>query len=103
MAERYDLTTHYESKKGIAAAAELPVGRCTVFKTNGVFTENFIGMGTIAENLHRDNLCRTQIRVIMDKNEDIDALLRRPIANHHLSLPGEHKADLDAFVNFILP
>ena len=103
MAERYDLTTHYESKKGLATAAELPVGRCTVFKTNGIFTENYIGLGTIEENLHRDNLCRTQIRVRMDEDQDIEYLLRRPIANHQIILPGEFKTDLEAFISFVLP
>lgn len=99
MPESYTLTTHYESGTGIALAGQIPLGSCTVLKTDGVFLNNFVCRGEIVENLHECNLCRTQIRIKMDC--DMEYFLKRPIANHHVVCCGDCKEDFERFFAMI--
>ena len=82
------LTTHFESGLGVALAGELPLGPCTVFKTQADFSRYYAASGTILENLHECNLCRTQIRVHLP--DGTDYFTKNPIANHQHICCGDH-------------
>lgn len=82
------LTTHFESGLGVALAGELPLGPCTVFKTQADFSRYYAASGTILENLHECNLCRTQIRVHLPGGTDY--FTKNPIANHQHICCGDH-------------
>lgn len=95
MPENYHLMTHYESGIGVAIQGDLTHDRYTVFKMADDF-KTFVAMeGTLVENLHEADMCRTQIKLRLD--DDVDYFLKRPIANHHMIVRGEHKALLEAF------
>ena len=58
--------------------------------------QDFVAMeGTLIENLHEENMCRTQIRLQMD--EPLEYFLTHPIANHHMVVKGEHKELIENF------
>lgn len=88
MPVRCSLTTHFESGLGVALAGELPLGPCTIFKTQADFSRYYAASGTILENLHESNLCRTQIRVSLP--EGTDYFTQYPIANHQHICCGDH-------------
>lgn len=96
MPDKYELLTHYESGIGVAIAADLPKDRCTIFKTKEDFKEFVALEGTLTDNLHEGDMCRTQVRIALD--EPLDYFLTRPIANHHMIVMGEHKELVRTFM-----
>ncbi len=97
MPKKYTLMTHYESGIGLAISADLSEERYTLFKMKENFQDYVAMEGTLTQNLHEDDMCRTQIRLRMD--EPLDYFLKRPIANHHMVVRGEHKELIAAFLN----
>jgi L-fucose isomerase-like protein len=96
MAAAYSIRSHFESGLGVAIAGTIPVGPCTVFRFGGErLNRLFIREGTIEEAAHRDDLCRTQVRVRSD--EPVDALLDAPLGNHHILLAGHHRETIERF------
>ena len=88
---QYD--THFESGIGVGIHGELPEGPVTVFKVSGDLSRRFIAEGELLNNQYEDNLCRTQV-VLQLKPEEAKYFLTDPIGNHHIIIPGHHKAVL---------
>ena len=97
MPERYQLNTHFESGLGISVSADLPLGKCTIFKCKENLKEYYAQAGEIVQNMKEGCLCRTQIRVKL--HDRLDYFLKKPIANHHMICLGDHKALIDEFFN----
>jgi len=97
MVDKYEYTTHFESGIGVAIHGELPLGDYTLVKMSGDMQRIFAADVQLVRNQYEPNLCRTQ--VWLEANEEVaDYLLHRPIANHHIILPGHHaQALIDAF------
>ncbi|MEN6368924.1 MAG: fucose isomerase, partial [Thermotogota bacterium] len=55
----------------------------------------FLREGRIEEAPFRDDLCRTQVRVVVD--EPVDDLLSAPLGNHHVLLAGRHGGTIRRF------
>ena len=53
--------------------------------------------GQIVENLHKNNLCRTQIKVQF--NEPINEMFSSPNGNHLIIFFGAHKEELVSLTN----
>lgn len=100
MANRMELTTHYESGIGVAVAGFIPEKACTIFKTSAGLDRYFAKEGKIVQNLREPNLCRTQIKLRMD---GLSYFLTDPIQNHHLICLGEHAASLDELFSKVMP
>lgn len=94
MTKNYELQTHFESKMGVAIQGELNEIDCTIFKMSNNLVDYFVQEGKIIQNLHRDDLCRTQIVVQM---ESVDYFLKQPYGNHHLIVYGHHKQQIERF------
>ncbi len=88
MPDRFYLKTHFESGLGVGIKGDIRKGEATIFKLSGDGKEYFISGAEIVENLNRENLCRTQIRVRMD--EDVKYYLQNSIGNHHLICKGDY-------------
>ena len=88
----YKFDTHFESGLGIGIAGELNLAKITIFKVGSKLDKFEVFEGQISENLHRDNLCRTQLKIKFD--EDISSLLDAPCGNHLIIFKGHHKAEL---------
>lgn len=95
MPEDFEIMTHFESQLGVAFRGRIAEGPVTVFKCSGLMDEYFVSKATLLENLHEYNLCRTQIRLQMDKS--VNYFLRESIGNHHLIIKGDHSQLIDEF------
>ena len=97
MVRSWQWNTHYESGIGVGIHGELPQGKVTVFKVSGKLDRIFVAEGELQYNQYEDNLCRTQVAVQLQP-ADARYFLTAPIGNHHIILPGHHKALLEALL-----
>lgn len=97
MVRDWTLDTHFESGIGVGIHGELPEGPVTVFKVSGDLRRHFVAEGTLVRNQYEQHLCRTQV-VLQLQPADARYFLTRPIGNHHIILPGHHKALLEEFI-----
>lgn len=95
MPKDFEIMTHFESQIGVAFRGKLTEGPVTVFKCSGLMDEYFVTSGTLLENLSLYNLCRTQIRLKLDKS--VNYFLTESIGNHHLIVEGDYANLVDEF------
>jgi len=88
----YVFDTHFESGIGLGICGRLNLGKVTIFKMNGNLEDYEVFEGSVAENLHKNNLCRTQVKIKF--NEPIDEMFTLPNGNHLIIFYGAHKAEL---------
>ncbi|NDW11335.1 fucose isomerase [Bacteroides sp. 214] len=96
--ESYIIRNHFESLSSIAIQGILPAGRVTVIRCGGeALDEYYLSAGTIIENTDDANMCRTQIRVKLDRPTDY--FFRNPLGNHHIIIRGEHTEVIKEFMH----
>lgn len=95
MVRNYELDTHFESGEGVGIRGMVDEGPVTIFKVSGNLTRYVAVEGEMVGNLHRPTLCRTQLRLRLSDKSAVDYFLTDPIGNHHIILPGRHKALID--------
>ena len=88
MFDKFELITHFESDLGVAFRGHIQEGPVTVFKTDGYINEYFVSSAILLENLNKFNLCRTQIRLKLDKS--VEYFLTDSIGNHHIIIKGDY-------------
>ena len=88
----YEFDTHFESGIGLGIKGRLNLGKVTIFKMNGNLNDYEVFEGQIVENLHKNNLCRTQVKIQF--NEPIDEMFSSPNGNHLIIFRGAHKQEL---------
>ncbi|HAJ33613.1 MAG TPA: hypothetical protein DCK79_09655 [Candidatus Atribacteria bacterium] len=88
MPDKFYLKTHFESGLGVGIQGVIEEGEATIFKLSSDAKNYFVSGGEILENLNKENLCRTQIRMRID--EDIKYFLQSSLGNHHLICKGDH-------------
>lgn len=93
----YKFDTHFESGIGLGIAGRLNLGKVTIFKMNGNLKDYEVFEGNIVENLHRNNLCRTQVKV--NFTEPIDEMFTLPNGNHLIIFYGAHKQELVKYLS----
>ena len=93
----YEFDTHFESGIGLGVKGRLNLGKVTIFKMNGNLSDYEVFVGQIVENLHKNNLCRTQVKVAF--KEPIDAMFSSPNGNHLIIFYGAHKQELVRFIS----
>lgn len=92
MVERYELDTHFESGIGVGIRGFVATGPITIFKVSGDLQRSFIAEGELVRNESKTDLCRTQQVIRLADPADTAYFLTQPIGNHHIILPGHHKA-----------
>ena len=90
----YDYDTHFESGIGVGIRGRFEVGPVTVFKVSGDLSRHFVAEGILTGNQAEPDLCRTQVLLRLDP-ADARYFLTEPIGNHHIIIPGRHKAVLE--------
>ena len=96
MAMHYTVYTHFESDLGIGISGEFPEGTYTMFRLGGERLDHlFVREGTLEDSEFRNDLCRTQLRLRI--SEPVDELLHSPLGNHHILIPGLHRASIERF------
>lgn len=98
MTENYVLDTHFESGIGVGIHGEIKPGQATIFKLNSNLEDYFVSPINIEENMYHKNLCRTQIRVKLDK--DVNYFLTNPMGNHHLICKEDISFLIDEFMKY---
>ena len=88
----YEFDTHFESGIGLGIKGRLNLGKVTIFKMNANLLDYEIFEGNVVENLHKNNLCRTQVKVSF--NEPIEEMFTCPNGNHLIIFYGAHKQEL---------
>lgn len=98
LVEDFRLRTHFESGLGLAIAGALRPGPYTLVRFGGPRLERaFIVEGTVLpEQPGREDLCRTQVAFKAPRGA-LAKLLSEPLGNHHVLIPGHHRAVLSAF------
>ena len=82
------LKTHFESGLGVGIDGTFPPGPVTLLRLGGAELERFWGAeGTLLENRHEGDLCRTQVRVRIPPPA-AGQLLEAPLGNHLVLVPG---------------
>lgn len=93
----YKFDTHFESGFGIGIKGRLNLMKVTILKLGSNLKKYEVFSGEIVENLHKENLCRTQIKVKF--SEDISSLVSAPCGNHLLVFKGDHKQEIIDFLS----
>ncbi|MCQ2793293.1 MAG: hypothetical protein MJ221_02575 [Bacilli bacterium] len=88
MTSSFSLNTHFESNIGVGIHGELKTGNVTICKINADLKKFSVFAGKINENLYKNNLCRTQIKVSFI--DPIDTVLSSPCGNHLIIFYGNY-------------
>lgn len=97
MVSRYELDTHFESGIGVGVRGFADEGPVTVFKLSGDLQRCFAAEGMLTGSFAKQDLCRTQQLIKLCNPEDARYFFTKPIGNHHIILPGHHKALIEEF------
>ena len=98
LVERYELDTHFESGIGVGIRGYMKEGPVTIFKVSGDLSRHFAAEGMLVRNQAKPDLCRTQQVIQLSEPRKASYFLTEPIGNHHIILPGNHQALLEAFL-----
>jgi len=101
--EGYRLRSHFESGTGVAVEGRLQEGPYTLVRFGGRTLEKgfFVEGKVLGEEPKRPDLCRTQVAFKAPKGA-LRKLLREPLGNHHVLIPGHHRDVLEAFHSLFL-
>ena len=96
-ADSYELTTHFESGRGVSIAASLRKGaKVTLMRFSPDLGRLRALVGVIRSGVpERRDLCRTQVRVRTENNARL--LVEEPMGNHYVLAFGELAKALSAF------
>lgn len=95
MVEEYRLRCHFESGLGVGIQGKLSTGPATLLRIGGkTMSRIWLADGEILQSGHADNLCRTQVHVRLTRDGDVEKLLRAPLGNHLVLVPGHHAEHL---------
>ncbi len=91
----YRLRTHFESGLGVALAGEWIAGPVTLFRLGGKRLERLWAVeGDATAGPGSEELCRTQVQISLTRGR-VDELLRTPLGNHLVVVPGRHAERLE--------
>ncbi len=98
LVEGYRFRSHFESGLGLSVAGVLAEGPYTLVRLGGRRLERgfFVEGSVLPEEMGREDLCRTQV-VFKAPKGALRKLLREPMGNHHVLIPGHHRAVLETF------
>lgn len=97
MTTSYIYKTHYESNSGVGIKGEMKLENVNIFRISADLDKFVCLEGKIEENLSRENLCRTQIRINL--KDDVTYFLKNPLGNHHLIIYGDNKDKLKEYLS----
>lgn len=95
MPDKYSLTTHFESGIGVGITCDIKPQVMTIFKCDGTLKQYYCGRTELIETMHREDLCRSQMRLHLD--DGTEYFSKRPISNHHIICKGDWKEIVDEY------
>lgn len=98
----YRLRTHFESGLGVAIDGDVVADDVTLIRIGGRDLERlWVAEGVVVPATHEEGLCRTQLAVRLDDGNVAD-LLRAPLGNHVVVVPGRHAARLSEWFDLLV-
>ncbi len=95
----YRLQTHFETGLGIGLCGDFAAGPATIFKVGDPGLDSyFVSAAEILPGRPEPGLCRTQVRLRL--KEPAGYFLKRPLANHHVLIKGDHAQLIEDFMQF---
>ncbi|MCU0293322.1 MAG: hypothetical protein MUF10_15240 [Thermoanaerobaculaceae bacterium] len=86
----FALRSHFESGRSVAVAGELPAGAVTLLRVGGVGLDRvWLAEGVAAPAPPAESSCRTRLDVVLHTSA-VGELLRHPLGNHLVVVPGAH-------------
>ncbi len=89
-AKKTVINSHFETQLSAAVEADLNFNTVTIFRMNQQLDQVFIATGKVIGTPKNPHACRTQIEVELPP-EMCKQLIDRPLGNHHLVIPGNHR------------
>ena len=87
--EEITFRSHFESGLGVGVQGKMKFKDVTIFRIGGKnLNKLWLTEGTLVKHLQNNDLCRTQIELKV-KESALNELLRKPLGNHLLILPGK--------------
>ena len=100
---RFRLRSHFESGCSVAIEGEVAPGPVTLLRVGGRQLEQlWLAEGILQAADHREDGCRTQVQVQLTGPE-AGQLLRRPLGNHLVLVPGRHARRLRDWADLYRP
>jgi L-fucose isomerase-like protein len=97
LVQEYCLRSHFESGLGVGIQGTLPNGPVTLLRIGGAMMEKlWLAEGAVLQAGDSEVLCRTQAQVRLTRGKVRD-LLRAPLGNHLVLIPGHHADRLCAW------
>ena len=94
LVESFELDTHFESGIGVGINGHFAAGPATVVRLGGRCLEHlWVTDGQALMTDPRHGRCRTQLDVVVPQHA-AGELLRRPLGNHLVVLPGHHADEI---------
>jgi len=91
LVEDYRLRSHFESGLGVGIQGTLPKGPVTLLRIGGREMDRlWLTEGEILGTGSAENLCRTQVEIRLTRGGVVKDLLRAPLGNHVVLVPGHH-------------
>ncbi len=91
LVQAYRLRSHFESGEGIGIQGSFAAGPVTLLRIGGKGMDRlWLAEGEILQAGHAENLCRTQAEVRLTHGGHVGDLLRTPLGNHTILVPGHH-------------
>ena len=87
----YRLRSHFESGLGVGIQGTLPAGPVTLLRIGGKAMDRlWLAEGDLLRSGDAENLCRTQAEIQLTRGGNVTDLLRAPLGNHLVLVPGHH-------------
>lgn len=103
LVERYSFATHFESGLGVGIDGVWGRGPVTLLRLGGAELEKWWGAeGTLVEDQHEEDQCRTQVRVRLMPAAAAE-LLENPLGNHLVMAPGHVRRLMAEAMGWLLP
>jgi len=97
LVRKYKLRSHFESGLGVGIEGDIVDGPVTLFRIGGRGLDQvWITEGAKEGSGREPSLCRTQVHVKVE-SEALRELLKHPLGNHLVLLPGRYSHTLNAY------
>ncbi|MFA8342617.1 MAG: hypothetical protein ACEPO8_06540 [Rhodothermaceae bacterium] len=91
----YDIRSHFESGLGIAIQGEIKEGAVTLIRLGGKELKSvWTAEGNLLLKKNQENLCRTQVEILVNDSNKLKQLLSNPLGNHIVMIHGWHSERL---------
>jgi L-fucose isomerase-like protein len=102
LVKEYAIRSHFESGLGVGIQGTFATGPMTLVRIGGASMEKiWIAEGNLVQTGDDEHLCRTQIQLQLDAGA-VAELLRAPLGNHLVVVPGHHADRLRAWWKLVI-